>query len=215
MGCLTSLWWHGGICRWKRRDTQRNALVADRTIQEMTVTAVICCERERATEEDKQIRWTGGRGGFISDLQKEYPLYTHACLSNTHSSFSPPQRQTRWKKKASEQTHCREPSRRKTRVSRPLEALELVHNLSWVSFLISKENAFEVQRDTANQILSVSILGSYSEPTRDTPGPQGVDQNMECLEGRMYCNTFFYAALNIHQKKHVLEACLWRKMQYI
>lgn len=72
------------------------------------------------------------------------------------------------------------------RVSRPQETLDLLHNLPWVRFLISKNNAFEVQQDRANQILSVSILGSYSEPTRDTPGPQGVDQNIGCLQGRMY-----------------------------
>ena len=143
-----------------------------------------------------------GGGAFISDLQKEYPRYTHACLSNTHSSFFPSTKTDQVEgKKASEQTHCREPSSRKMRVSRPLETLELVHNLSWVSFLISKENAFEVQWDTENQILSVSILGSYSEPTRDTPGPQGVDQNMECLEGRMYCNTSFLCSTKHSPKK--------------
>lgn len=139
-------------------------------------------------------------------MQTQIGNHAVRVLSNAHKYtqqlFSNPQKETRRRgKKASEQTHWREASSRKMRVSRPLETLDLLHNLPWVSFLISKNNTIEVQQDRANQILSVSILGSYSEPTRDTPAHKlWIKTRAAWREG---CTTtrFFYATLNIYKNK--------------
>ena len=107
-----------------------------------------------------------------------------------HSSFVPPCRRARWGEEI--WVHTEEgPQVEGWESQDPWKPLISNTIYSEWAFLISKNNACEVQQDRANQILSESILGSYSEATRDAPGPQGMHQNTGYLEEKMCCNMFF------------------------